>query len=202
MTSLDREVRKGLGVHLRLLRQAQGLTLAELASAIGVSASAVSQIERGVTEPSLGTLWSLGRALNASLFDFFAGQEAPTVDVVRAADRTVVEFGRVRYEMLARSAQRSVDLFTMHLQPGNGVVRQPIGHAGEEAGVVLTGTMEVVVAGAAHRLGPGDAMWFDSSQPHTFTTVGDEPCVSVWTDTIPDHAQRQGHRAPARSRAG
>jgi transcriptional regulator with XRE-family HTH domain len=195
VTSLDREVRQGLGMHLRRLRQAQSLTLAALAEQVGVTASALSQIERGTSEPSLGTLWRLGRALNASLFDFFAGQEAPTVDVTRAGDRTIVEFERFRYEVMARSAQRGIDLFTLRLEPGDGPVREPIGHAGEEAGVVVEGTMDVVVAGVTHRLGPGDAIWFISGQPHTFVPVGDAPCLSVWADTIPDHAAPGGSRS-------
>ena len=182
-------------MHLRRLRQAQSLTLAALAEQVGVTASALSQIERGTSEPSLGTLWRLGRALNASLFDFFAGQEAPTVDVTRAGDRTIVEFERFRYEVMARSAQRGIDLFTLRLEPGDGPVRDPIGHAGEEAGVVVEGTMDVVVAGVTHRLGPGDAIWFISGQPHTFVPVGDAPCLSVWADTIPDHAAPGGSRS-------
>ena len=125
MTSLDREVRQELGTHLRRLRQAQSLTLAQLADQVGVTASALSQIERGSSEPTLGTLWRLGRALNASLFDFFAGQEAPTVDVTRAGDRTVVEFEAFRYEVMARSAQRGIDLFTLRLEPGAGPGPRP-----------------------------------------------------------------------------
>ena len=182
-------------MHLRRLRQAQSLTLASLAGQVGVTASALSQIERGTSEPSLGTLWRLGRALNASLFDFFAGQEAPTVDVTRAGERTVVEFERFSYEVMARSAQRGIDLFTLRLEPGEGPVRDPIGHAGEEAGMVVEGTMDVVVAGVTHRLGPGDAIWFISGQPHTFVPVGDTPCLSVWADTIPDHAAPGGARS-------
>ena len=182
-------------MHLRRLRQAQALTLSALAERVGVTASALSQIERGTSEPSLGTLWRLGRALNASLFDFFAAQEAPTVDVTRAGDRTVVEFERFSYEVMARSAQRGIDLFTLRLEPGDGPVRDPIGHAGEEAGVVVEGTMDVVVAGLTYRLGPGDAIWFVSGQPHTFVPVGDAPCLSVWADTIPDHAAPGGARS-------
>ena len=195
MTGLDREVRQGLGMHLRRLRQAQALTLAALAEQVGVTASALSQIERGTSEPSLGTLWRLGRALNASLFDFFAGQEAPAVDVTRAGDRTVVAFERFRYEVMARSAQRGIDLFTLRLEPGEGPVRDPVSHAGEEAGMVVEGAMEVIVAGATYRLGPGDAIWFVSGQPHTFAAVGDVPCLSVWADTIPDHAAPGGARS-------
>ena len=195
MTSLDQAVREELGMHLRRLRQAQSLTLRALAEQVGVTPSALSQIERGTSEPTLGTLWRLGRALNASLFDFFAAQEAPAVDVTRAGDRTVVEFERFRYEVMARSAQRGIDLFTLRLEPGDGPVRDAVSHAGEEAGMVVEGQMDVIVAGETHRLGPGDAIWFISGQPHSFAAVGDEPCLSVWADTIPDHAEPGGVRS-------
>src|SRR3954465_9982058 len=136
MTSLTPEVRVQLGRHLRELRRAQELTLVSLAGEVGVTPSALSQIERGKSEPSLGTLWRLGRALNPSLFDFFPREEAPTVDVTRAGERTVVEFERLRYEAVARSAQRQIDLFFLYLKPGDGPARELTTHAGEETGVV------------------------------------------------------------------
>lgn len=186
MGSLDEELRRQLGRHVRQLRQAQDLTLKALAEQVGVTPSALSQIERGKSEPSLGTLWRLGGALKASLFDFFAHDHPASVDVTRAGDRTVVEFERFRYEAIARSSRRTIDLFILRLEPGDGPVRDLVRHPGEEAGLVLGGRMEVVVAGESHRLGPGDGIWFLSTEPHTFVPVGDEPCVSVWADTIPE----------------
>lgn len=171
---------------MRQLRQAQDLTLKALAEQIGVTPSALSQIERGKSEPSVGTLWRLGGALKASLFDFFAHDRLAAVDVTRADDRTVVEFERFRYEAIAQSSRRTIDLFILRLEPGHGPVRDLVRHPGEEAGLVLSGRMEVVVAGEAHPLGPGDGIWFLSTELHTFVRVGDEPCVSVWADTIPE----------------
>lgn len=186
MSSLDDELRRQLGRHVRHLRQTQDLTLKALAEQIGVSPSALSQIERGKSEPSLGTLWRLGGALKASLFDFFAHDRLASVDVTPADARTVVEFERFRYEAIAQSSRRTIDLFILRLEPGRGPVRDLVRHPGEEAGLVLSGHMEVVVAGAPHPLGPGDGIWFLSTEPHTFVTIGDEPCVSVWADTIPE----------------
>ena len=51
---------------------------------------------------------------------------------------------------------------------------------------MLQGSMVVIVAGERHRLGPGDGIWFLSSQPHTFELAGEEECVSVWADTVVD----------------
>ena len=187
MSSLDAQTRRELGRHLRGLRLREGLTLAALSHEVGVTQSALSQFENGRSEPSLGTLWALGRALNASLFDFFARQVSDAVDVTPAAERTAVSYPGARYEAVARSDRRALDLFFLHLEPGLGPVREPVGHAGEEAGVVLSGTLDVEVAGVQHRLGPGDGIWFVSSQPHTFTAVGEQECVSLWADTLPEH---------------
>ena len=185
LSGLDDELRRELGRHVRQLRTAQDLTLAALAEQVGVSPSALSQIERGKSEPSLGTLWRLGGVLQASLFDFFAHDRPASVDVTHASERTVVEFDRLRYEAIAVSARRTIDLFILRLEPGKGPVRDLVRHPGEEVGLVLSGRMEVLVAGSSHELAAGDGIWFESTEPHTFVSVGDEPCVSVWADTIP-----------------
>lgn len=188
MSSLDEHTRRTLGKLLRELRHREGLTLSQLSRQVGVSQSALSQFESGRTEPSLGTLWSLGRALNASLFDFFAAEPAPTVNVTRVNERTVMVHKRARYEAVTRSSQRRFDLFMLYLQPGEGPVREPVSHAGEESCVVLSGCMDISVGSQTHRLKAGDGIWFVSAEPHTFTVVGDDECVSVWADTLPDHA--------------
>src|SRR3954447_26406969 len=168
MSSLDEKTRQTLGKLLRDLRQREGLTLAALGAQVGVSPSALSQFESGRAEPALGTLWNLGRALNASLFDFFAAEPAPTVHVTRADERTVMSHKRARYEAVTRSSERKLDLFFLHLKPGDGPVREPrggpvrepVGHAGEECGAVISGSMDVTVGSECHRLNEGDGIWF------------------------------------------
>lgn len=187
VASLDPAMRRDLGKLLRDLRREQGLSLAALGERVGVSASALSQFETGRAEPSLGTLWQLGRALNASLFDFFVSEPKELVSLTRSDERTVVTYGRARYEALARSTLRQMDLFLLYLQPGEGVVRDPVGHAGEECGMVLEGALAVHVGEVTYSLARGDALWFVSEQMHTFEVVGDQECVSVWADTIPHH---------------
>jgi transcriptional regulator with XRE-family HTH domain len=196
MNRLDDVTRHHLGQLLRDLRKGEGLTLKELSVEAGVTPSALSQFESGRTEPSLGTLWKLGRALNASLFDFFALEPSQSVEVTPSSMRTTMTYERVRYGAITRSRNRTLDLFFLHLEPGAGQVREPVTHAGQEAGVVISGSMDVIVAGEAHRLGPGDGIWFLSTQPHTFAVVGDEQCISVWADTLPDHEPKPDENSP------
>jgi mannose-6-phosphate isomerase-like protein (cupin superfamily)/DNA-binding XRE family transcriptional regulator len=57
----------GLGPRLRLVRASRHLSVRELARRVGCSASLISQIERGVSVPSVGVLYSLATELGSSL---------------------------------------------------------------------------------------------------------------------------------------
>src|SRR4029077_1580262 len=57
----------GLGPRLRLVRASRRLSVRELARRVGCSASLISQIERGVSVPSVGVLYSLATELGSSL---------------------------------------------------------------------------------------------------------------------------------------
>ena len=60
-----------LGKRLRDLRHEQGLTLAQLGRQVGLSASYLSQIERGITMPSLSKLTTIAKTLDVGVGHFF-----------------------------------------------------------------------------------------------------------------------------------
>ncbi|MGB6577243.1 MAG: XRE family transcriptional regulator [Streptosporangiaceae bacterium] len=78
----------GLGPRLRLVRADRQLSVRELARRVGCSASLISQIERGVSVPSVGVLYSLATELGSSLdyllFGSGAGPGADRDDGARA----------------------------------------------------------------------------------------------------------------------
>ncbi|MFT5518915.1 MAG: mannose-6-phosphate isomerase-like protein (cupin superfamily), partial [Oceanospirillaceae bacterium] len=52
-------------------------------------------------------------------------------------------------------------------------------HEGEEAGIIISGSLEVTVSEQVTILHPGDGYYFTSSQPHRFRNLDDQPCVLV-----------------------
>jgi len=60
-----------VGSKIRALREELGMSSSQLAEAAGLSQSAISQIERGITDPSLRTLRAVAEALNTPIFAFF-----------------------------------------------------------------------------------------------------------------------------------
>lgn len=195
MGGLEPALRRELGAYIRRLRTERGWTLQALAEQVGITPSALSQIERGQIEPSLSTLWQLSEALGVTLFQFFALRQPARVSVVRGSrERLRLEFGRLTYEVLAHSRDRGLDFFLLRLAPGQGMVREALTHPGEECGLVLQGVLRVHIGGEQFRLEPGDSIWFDSTQPHTFESEGDEECISVWAMTPPDYALFRAQR--------
>ncbi|HYB14541.1 MAG TPA: helix-turn-helix domain-containing protein [Streptosporangiaceae bacterium] len=84
--SADFDPGTGLGPRLRLAREERGLSARELARRVGCSASLISQIERGVSVPSVGVLYSLATELDSSLdYLLFGSDQAQRAELRRAA---------------------------------------------------------------------------------------------------------------------
>jgi len=63
-----------LGVRLKLVRMERGLSLREVARQMNVSASFVSQLENGKSQPSVATLYSISQVLDVSIDQLFAAE--------------------------------------------------------------------------------------------------------------------------------
>lgn len=194
-----------VGQRLRAEREARGVSLRQLARQLGISASALSQIETGRSRPSVSTLYAIVSELGMSLDELFAGASssmgaraedgtgAPDVMTVasksedplvqRADSRRVLELeSGVRWERLTPTAEQETDFLYVVYDVGGSSSGQGrfIRHSGREYGLVLSGTLRVTVGFEAHDLGPGDSVAFDSSNPHRLENVGDEPVRAVW----------------------
>lgn len=190
-----------LGAEIRMLRRAQGISAVALARRCGVSASLISQVERGLTSPSLDVLWAIARALDVPMGTFFQSV-APTVDDAldgQAGDdgrskATVVRAGRrkrlgitpsLSYQLLSPDLQHRIEFVWVEFQPGEEGPLEPFTHAGEEQMVVIQGEMHVWVDDELWRLGPGDAITFDSALPHRAGNRGASPAIVIAAITPP-----------------
>ena len=172
----------------RALPKARGLTLAEIALKLGRSVGWVSQVERGLSIPSLSDL----RAF-ASLFDvpisLFFSHDVPVEEergvVVRAGSRRSLgtsESGLVE-ELLSPDLGGSFEMLRSVFAPGAELkmeARRPT----EEAGYVASGTFEIEIDGVWHRLGEGDSFRFEG-KPFRWRNPGVEPAVVIWVVSPP-----------------
>src|SRR5262245_35879189 len=174
----------GLGPRLRQARAGRQLSVRELARRVGCSASLISQIERGVSVPSVGVLYSLATELESSL-DYLlfgsgsppelaeprvvAGAARPAPIVQRGCDRRIIDLASgVRWERLTPQSEAMTDFLEVIYSPGGHSTdeRRPLRHDGREYGLIISGTLTANVGFERYELGPRDSIAFGSSSPH------------------------------------
>ena len=186
-----------IGTRLREERERVGISQRELARRIGLSASMISQLESGQSKPSVSTLYAIVTELGVSLDDVFRGteghaavdrpdaapSEAADDPVVRPDERHVIDLASgVRWERLTTHQHEDVDFLHVIYDIGGSSAGDTVlmRHPGREYGYVLSGHLCVQLGFEEHKLGPGDSIAFDSTQPHRLWNLGEEPVHGIW----------------------
>ncbi|WP_432989968.1 helix-turn-helix domain-containing protein [Dactylosporangium sp. CA-233914] len=168
-----------------------------MAEVAGVSTSFVSQVERGVANPTLSTLKSLLEAVGSSVGSLLEDEAADgTAEVVRVDNdiavlragqrrRIVYPGSSIANELLSPSLQRKMEIIWVEAAPGASSGGHPHMHEGEECGVVISGEMNFKVGDTECVLGPRDSIYFSSHIPHQWENRGSEPLVAIWIITPP-----------------
>lgn len=178
---------RALGKHIRQVRRGRDITLQQLAAAAGVSESFVSQVERGVANPSMASLSRIAKGLGTSLSALFVGSES-VGSVVRAGQRKRMAHraGANDDYLLTPSSAKTMQIIYSVIGPGEGSGDEPYTHAAdEECVVVLTGQLIVTVDHRQHLLEVGDALMLDPKLPHSYTNPGPESATTLWVTSPP-----------------
>jgi transcriptional regulator with XRE-family HTH domain len=185
------DVVQKLGREIRGLRKARGLTLSQLAEKSGLSIGYLSLLERDRATPSINALHTISRALGVTISWFFDAQRAPQEErdfVVRRARRRRLEFSAgIVDELLSPSLEGALELLASRFPPGASSGDAPYTHTGEEAGVIIRGTLELWVDGKSFLLKAGDSFGFPSSLPHRYCNPGTEEAEVIWAITPPSY---------------
>src|SRR5262245_55569647 len=198
-----------LGPRLRQVREQRGLSVRELARRIQCSPSLISQIERGLSAPSVGMLYALATELRTSL-DFLFGAQGgqpggvtvtahgdgrvradgpggwpPTGHgiVQRAGTRRTIDLASgVRCERLTPGPDERVDFLEVIYEPSGHSTdaRRPLRHNGREYGLITSGTLHASVGFDTFELGLGDSIAFDSAMPHLYWNATAADVHAIW----------------------
>lgn len=179
-----------IGERLRFTRSARGLSLRALARRLDVSASLISQIERGKARPSVSTLYRLVAELDVSLDELLFGvRAAPAIEpdprgpIQRGHERQRIRLASgVIWERLTRVSEPGVEFLYVVYEVGGA--SSPEGayqrHAGHEWAYVISGVLQVWIGFEAYVLEAGDSISIDSAIPHRLANLGDTPAHAIW----------------------
>lgn len=159
-----------VGHRLRMLREMRNISMRGLAQKSGLSANALSMIERGKTSPSVSTLYKLADALGVPITDFFSQPvEKDRVVLVRHDARAQVLFSHGVMDALGGDQFIGpVTPFLVTLQSGARSGPHHMAHSGHEFVFCLHGNLEYQVENRCYNLEPGDSLLFAAELAHAW----------------------------------
>jgi len=163
-----------VGNRLRQLREARKVSMRTLATMSGLSANALSMIERGKTSPSVSTLYRIADALTVPVTDFFGPDEArKKIDLLKADERTRLPFLRGLWEGLGgeQFTGRAMP-FMLTLESGASSGPNHMLHSGHEFVYCLRGHLEYQVEGQLYNMEDGDSLLFAANLKHRWRNPG------------------------------
>jgi transcriptional regulator with XRE-family HTH domain len=183
----DSGASRELGQRIREVRRKKKMTLRDAALAAGVSESFLSQVERGLANPSVASLRRIADAMREPVASFFAGEPQRGM-LVRAGERRRLghPMGALEDYLLTPASARNLQIIYCVVGPGEGSGPEPYSHvADEECVIVLSGQIDVGLRTETYTLGGGDALLFDPKEPHSFVNPGTERATTLWVQTPP-----------------
>ena len=177
-----------LGADLRALRKARGLTLSELATALGRSVGWLSQVERDLSQPSISDLRQLAATLEVSVSMLFGQAHAAPQEagyIVRQGARRPIgdKASGLVEELLSPDLTDDFEMVHSTFAPyshSGGIVTRPT----QEVGYILSGQLDLVIAGRDFTVRPGDSFRI-RGEAHEWNNPYDTAAVAIWVIAPP-----------------
>ena len=173
-----------LGGLIRQRRKKLSMTMQDLATTAGVSVGYVSQIDRDMAVPSLGTLAQIADALSVEV-EYFVKSQKPTDAISWAEGRQQFFMGgsSVRYEAVTNQYPSS-EISSFILNVPAGYASETVSHEGEKIIFVLEGMIHQVLDGQTFEMRSGDCLHFDGATPHSWSNPTDHEARVLWTSKL------------------
>ena len=181
---------------MRSVREARKLSQRDLATRAGLTSGAISLIEQNKSSPSVASLKALLDAMPMTMSEFFAevenaGPPKHFYSISEFIELSPQDIGlgdgaaRLSLRQLGNASDHSLQMLHESYPPGSDTGPDMLSHTGEEAGIVVSGVIEVTVDDQVRVLNPGEGYLFDSRLPHRFRNIGDKDCVIISACTPP-----------------
>ena len=175
-----------IGLKIRKRRGDFDYSLRDLAQKTSLTASFLSQIERGIISPSLNSLRKIAEALDVPLL-FFLSDNSKRSPMVRANARPYMdlEHSAVRYQMLTPDIEHKMEAFFGEMESCSGNVVRPLRIPTEEFIMVLSGSLSVVIDEGKYVLNSGDTIYFEGPHLRELSCASEEKVTWVSVITPP-----------------
>lgn len=167
-----------LGDRLKSLRKEQGITLQTLSDITSLSIGYLSNIERGLSSPTISSLQKICNVLNIDLIELLQPL-TESKSIVRKSERREIYYSqesKAKLEAITEGNRKIIG-YCITMEPGVNYKDVAGNHPAEELAIVAKGKMEIEVNGIKHILCEGDTIFIESNMSHKYKNCGREECV-------------------------
>lgn len=186
-------IASGLGAQIRDLRKAKRITLQGLAVTIGRSVGYVSQLERDLSSVDIEVLHAIADALGVGINWFFQDADIGPLNerdvVVRRGARRQLNFtgSGLHEELLSPNLSGPFEMILTKYPPGTATGGKPYSRPVEQAGLVLSGALELELGDNLYQLEAGDSFAFSGRDAHLSRNTGDIEAQVLWVISPPTY---------------
>ena len=179
-----------IGKKISSIRKTRGYTIKDLAEKAQVTASMLSQLERGLANPSINTLKTIARALEVQLFTFFIEEDKKENLIVKPQDRKQMILPSegneiITYELLSPDLNGDVELAIMTLSPKSHTSKENFKHSGEEVAYVSKGSVHLFLNDDEIKLYEGDSVKIPPHMLHRWYNPYDTEATVIFAVSPP-----------------
>lgn len=182
---------KRLGERVKRKRETLHMQLNELAAKVGISSSALSQIEKAKAFPSIVTLKSIADNLYTSISELIGENEVLTKNpLVKYEEKSFVEkndSGASLYLLSNHGNGKLMDTFLIDMEPGANVEGIMKSHPGQEFCFLLKGKIEFTLDDDTYILKRNDSFYFNSGRPHSVRNISRSNSQLIYVITPPEN---------------
>lgn len=176
-----------IGKKLQKFRGMRGMSIRELSQCSGVTPSMLSQMERGLVNPSINTLKQIAHSLDVPMFLFFKEDDNKEL-VVHKGMRKVIGHPEEKdtvYELLTPDVSGMIEFCLMEIPPESESGTAAQKHNGEEVAYVLEGTVEIQIDAVTYSLIEGDSIRIPAMNFHKWMNRTEKPVKVIFAVTPP-----------------
>lgn len=180
---------KRLGERIKRRREGFHMQLNDLAKKVGISSSALSQIENSKSSPSIVTLKHVAEHLHTTVGELIGENEALTNNpLVRFDEKHFVEkneSGASFYLLSNHGNSKQMDTFLIEFEKESNSKNIMKPHPGQEFCFVLKGEVEITLEGRKYSVKENDSFYFNSSRDHMVQNTAKGITQMIWVVTPP-----------------
>jgi len=142
--------------------------------------------------PSIKALHDIAQVLGVNISWFFPESEIGTVGerryIVRNERRRTLNLGLgITDQLLCPTLSGELELLCSTFEPGASSGEEPYTHRGEEAGIVISGELDLWIDNEKFHLEKGDSFNFPSTTQHRYQNPGEIETIVIWAITPPTY---------------